>query len=166
MPLNLVLAGAGLAISAFGAYQQYEAGREQKSAMQASAAESRAQVASQQRMADIKNARERATMARQSRIVRGALAAQGANKGVSSSTGVVGGLASVSTQTATNLGIFGALESNQDAILESQSRQGDANASAGQAQADSIMGGTIFSVGGALFKEGGGFKTIFDEAKK
>lgn len=166
MPISLVIAGAGLALSAYGAYQQYEAGREQKSAMQASAAENRAQVAAQQRMADIKNARERANLARQNRIARGSLAATGANKGVSTSTGVVGGLASIETQTATNLGIFGALESNQDAILESQSRQGDASARAGQAQADSIMGGTIFSVGGALFKEGGGFKTIFDEAKK
>lgn len=170
MPLaaipSVYFAAAGLAVSAYGAYTQYQAGQDQKEAMQASAAENRAQVASQQRIADIKNSRERANMARQARIARGALVTQGANKGVSTSTGVLGGGASIDTQSATNLGIFGALESNQQDILASRGRQGDNSAAAGQAQADSIMGGTIFSVGGALFKEAGGFKTIFDQAKK
>ena len=166
MPLNLVLTGVGLAISAYGAFQQREAAQEQQAALQISAAENRAQVASQQRMVDIKNARERANTARQARITRGTLAAQGANKGVSSSTGVIGGVASVSTQSATNLGVFGALEANQEDILASQSRQGDAQSQVGQAQADSIMGGTIFSVGSELFKHGGNFKTIFDNVKK
>ena len=161
-----LLTGVGVAVSAYGAYSQYQAGQDQKEAMQSSAAENRAQVAAQQRMADIKNARERANLARQNRIARGSLAASGATHGVSTSTGVLGGSASVATQSATNLGLFGAMEGNQQDILASQSRQGDASARAGQAQADSIMGGTIFSVGGALFKEGGGFKTIFDEAKK
>lgn len=157
---------ASLALSAYGAYTQYTAGQDQKEAMNRSAAESRAQVAAQQRMADIKNARERANLARQGRIARGSLAALGANKGVSSSTGVVGGGASIATQTSTNLGIFGALEANQSDILSSQARQGQTSADAGSAQADSIMGGTIFSIGSALFVQGGGFKTIFDEYNK
>ena len=157
---------ASLALSAYGAYSQYTSAQDQKEAMNRSAAESRAQVAAQQRMADIKNARERANMARQSRIARGALAAQGVNKGVSTSTGVMGGSASIGTQTATNLGVFGALEAGQQDILASQGRQGEASAAAGSAQADSIMGGTIFSVGGAMFKAADGFKTIFDVVKK
>lgn len=166
MPIAAAVPYIGLALSAYGAYQSYTAGQEQKQAMQSSAAESRAQVAAQQRIADIKNARERANMARTARIAAGTITNQGYSKGVGGSSGVQGGLASIGTQVATNLGVFGAVEGNQQDILASQGRQGQYQAQAGEAQADSIMGGTIFSVGSAVFKEGGGFKTIFDQAKK
>lgn len=158
----VTISQVGLALSAVGAVTQYTAAQSQKEAMNRSAAEQRKQFAAQQRIADIKNARERANMARQARIARGALAQQGANRGVSTSTGVMGGMESVSTQAATNLGVFGAIEANQQDIISSQIGQAGATADAGRAQADSIMGGTIFTIGGALFKEGGGFKTIFD----
>ena len=165
MPLAAAAPVISLAFAAYGAYTQYTAAQDQKEAMNRSAAEQRAQFAAQQRIADIKNARERANLARQQRIVRGSLEAQGANKGVSTSTGVVGGVASIGTQGASNLGIFGAMEANQQDIISSQGRQADAIGQAGQAQADSIMGGTIFSVGATMFKESGGFKTIFDTTK-
>lgn len=165
MPLAAAAPIISLAFAAYGAYTQYTAGQDQKEAMNRSAAEQRTQFAAQQRIADIKNARERANIARQQRIARGAMEAQGANKGVSTSSGVTGGIASIGTQGASNLGVFGAIEANQQDIISSQGRQAGATSDAGQAQADSIMGGTIFSVGSTLFKETKGWNTIFDTAK-
>ena len=166
MPVAAALPYIGLALSAYGAYQSYAAGQEQKEAMQSSAAESRAQVAAQQRIADIKNARERANMARAARIAAGTITNQGYSKGVGSSSGVQGGLASIGTQVATNLGVFGAVEGNQQDILASQGRQGQYQAEAGESAADVITGNTIFSIGSKAMELGGGFKTIFDQVKK
>lgn len=158
----VVVAGIGAATAVYGAVEQRKAGKEAAAAASRSAAEQRLQFQSQQRIADIRNARERAQIARQQRIQRGKIAATGANTGTSGSSGVVGGMASVDTQAATNLGVFGAIEANQTDIISSQIRGGQAQAQQIQAQADMASGQAMFNLGSTIFQAGGGFKTIFD----
>lgn len=173
-----LVVGAG--ISAYGFVQQQEAmddakaaRAEQTSAIQGQAAEQRAQFAAQQRVADIKNARERAEMIRKGRVATAQVVNSGAANNVMGSSGVIGGTGSIATQTATNLGVFGAIAGNQVDILESQRRQGDYAAAGGiaqgnvqAAQGDMAMGQSIFNLGGKIFDAGGGWKTVFDTAKK
>ena len=145
--------------SVVGLVMQASAMEDAKDARNQSAAESRAQFAAQQRIADIKNARERANLARQTRLARAQIVQTGANTGTSSSTGVMGGVASVGTQSAAATGIFGAIEANQADIISSQERQGQAQGDIAEAQA-------MFNLGTSVFNAGGGFKTIFDIGKK
>lgn len=176
MAVSAIYTIVSYAVAAYGAYNTYasgqkakKAGEKQEVALQSSAAEQRKQFAAQQRIADIKNARERANTARQVRMARGAIQSQGANTGTSGSSGVIGGIASTETQGASNLGTFGSIQGNQEDINASQSAQSSFAADAGRAQGDSIQAQAdisssqgIFNIGQSLFKEGGGFKTIFD----
>lgn len=178
MALSAAIVSVG--IGAVGAYTQYEGAQDAKAAagkqadaLNASAAEQRAQFASQQRIADIKNARDRANMARQERVARAGVIASGANAGVSQSSGVLGGVGSIGSQGAANVGYFNSVSANQNDILSSQSRQGGdmadygmAGASLTSAQADISMGQNIFNIGTSIFGASGGFKTIFDGGKK
>lgn len=174
------MAMIGLAVAAAGAYTAYEgaqdakaAGNRQAQAIESSAAEQRKQYESQQRIADIKNARERANLVRQERMARSRVVAAGSAGGVLSSSGVAGGLGSIASQGASNTGFFNSVQANQGDITQSQSRQAGFAADAGMAagamttaQADVSTGQSIFSLGTSIFSAGGGFKTIFDTTKK
>lgn len=157
-----ILTGAALAVSVYSAVEQKAAAKDAKGAAAVSAAEQRKQFDSQQKIANIRNARERSQMARQQRVQRGQVQAIGANTGTSASSGVAGGLSSISTQAATNLGDFNAIDANQRDIVTSQGRQAGAQSAQIQAQADISSSQAMFNIGSSVFKEFGGFKTIFD----
>ena len=162
MGITVVASIISAAVAVKGAVDQKKAAGEAKHQAAVSAAEQRKQFDSQQRIADIKNARERAQLARQRRIQRGAVAATASNTNTSDSSGAIGGLASIDTQAATNLGNFGSVQQNQKDIVDSQGRQGTAEAGKIQAQADISSGQALFNVGSSVFGATGGFKTIFD----
>lgn len=157
---------AGLALSAFGAFSQYQAGQDAKSAAAQNAAEQRQQVVSQQRIADIKNAQSRAQQAQQQRIASANILSSGANAGVMTSSGVSGGIGSTQTQGAQGLGAFGAVANNQMDILSSQSRQAGDVLAESNAKAEFNTASTMFSLGSTIFDKSGGWKTIFDMNKK
>lgn len=153
-------------LMAYGMVQQQSAAEDAKQSREQTAAEQRAQFVSQQRIADIKNARERAQIVRQARIARGQILNTGANTGTTFSSGVQGGMGSVSSQGSANQGVFTALQSNQADIISSQSRDAGNMVALGNAQGNAAEAQSIFNLGTSIFGATGGFKNIFDVAKK
>lgn len=130
------------------------------------AAAQRAQFAAEQRMADIKNQRERVDLVRKARVAAGTILNQGAITGTMISSGVAGGVSSVSSQANANLGIFNSLAVNQAEVIRQQAREGEALTSLGNAQGQMVMSQNLFNLGSTIFSSAGGFKTIFDAGKK
>lgn len=160
------LAVAALAATAYGASEQHSAAGDAAAASRSQAAERRAQAAAEQRIADIKNARERAAMTREARLAQGKVEAASATGNTSFSSGAAGGLGSISSQEASNLGMFSALSANYADITASRIREGFAIEAGGNAAARSAKGQAIYSIGSSIFSATGGFKNIFDERWK
>lgn len=192
MPTGLVVGGAlyafggaslavatGAALATQGFVEQKAAGRaaqrfaeEEARASGLIAAENRKQFSLQQRISDIKNARERAQIARQASIARGRLVNLGATTGTLESTGVAGGVASITSQEASIGGSFGAVAEAQGLLTESQQRVATQAGVIGQAQAGQVgarvqssEGAAMFGLGTDIFAAGGGWKTR-DNTKK
>lgn len=128
-------------------------------------AEQRAQFAAEQRIADIKNQRERADIARRTRLARSQILNTGANTNTMFSSGVSGGASSAVSQGASNLGMFNAIAANQADIIASKGREADAIADLGQATGEISQMQNLFSLGATIFSAGGGFRSIFDAGK-
>lgn len=167
---SAVVAVIGLGIQYNAAQDAKAASNRQSQALEGSAAAQRKQFEAEQRIADIKNARERANMARQARVARANSVSTGATTGTSTSSGVLGAVSSIGSQASANTGFFGAVGANQNDILDSQRAQGGFALEAGLAQgeitranADANTGGAIFSLGSKVFDASGGFKSIFDK---
>lgn len=170
---SLVIGGLGLAMNYGAAQDTKAAAGRQAAAMESSAAEQRKQFQAQQRIADIKNARERANMVRQQRIARADTISTGALTGTSTSSGVQGGAGSIGTQGAANQGFFSAIQGNQQDIITSQIQQGSYAVEAGQAAGDitqasaqAALGQNLFNLGSNVFAANGGAKSIFDSNNK
>jgi hypothetical protein len=173
MGVSAVIAGVGLFMQYSAGQEAKEASARQAQAMESSAAESRKQFQLQQKIADIKNARERVQMARQARIARANAVSTGALTGTSGSSGVMGGVASIGSQEASALGTFGAIQANQGDIITSQTAQAGFAVDSGRAQADATSAGAmmsvgqnVFNLGSNIFQANGGFKSIFDDQNK
>ena len=151
----------GLGVSVFSAVNQYESQSEARDAQQQQIAAQRDQAALENRRADIINARQLRNSLRQARIARAAVINAGATSGTLTSSGVVGGAGSISSQYSGNAGYFGQQQQINDSVLATQSRQADAAAAAGAAQGDSAMYGVLGALGGTIFSNANGFKTIF-----
>lgn len=165
MGASTYVAIAAIATMVYGSSKAEDAEDDAHKARQDQAAEQRTQFVSQQRIADIKNNRERADLARQSRVARAQILNTGANTNTTFSSGVSGGIASVASQAATNFGMFNALGANQADIISSQMRESTAIARLGNAQGSMANAQSIFNLGAAAFSASGGFKTIFDGPK-
>ncbi len=151
----------GLGLAATGSVMQYTAQQGQKRASRQQADEARAQAALEQRKADILNTRQLRTALRQSRIARAQVENTGANAGTSSSSGVLGGVGSIDTQTNANVGFFGQMENLNSQITTSQQRSAGAAADYGGAAGDAAIGGALAGLGNSVFGAAGGYKTIF-----
>lgn len=153
---------AAVAVAGYGAHQQHEAAQDAAAATSQQAAERRAQAAAEQRIADIKNARERAAMTREARITAGKVESSAASGNTSFSSGAVGGLSSIKSQEASNLGMFNALSSNFSDITASRIRESFAIEAGGNAGAKMAQGQALYTIGTSIFTATGGFKNIFD----
>lgn len=156
----------GVGVMAYGASQAEDAEDAAHAGRQEQAAQQRTQFAAQQRMADIKNSRERADMARKTRLARAQVLNTGANTNTMGSSGVAGGIASAGSQGASNLGMFNAIAANQADIITSQGKEAEAVRAIGDAAGAMSNAQAMISIGGAIFSAGGGFKTIFDGPPK
>lgn len=161
--LTTIIAGIGLGISAIGAIGQMSAQSNAKDAAARQAAAQQEQARLEQQKADIANTRNLRTAVRQARIARGSVINQGANAGTSTSSGVVGGAGSVVSQNASNTSFFNTNSALNSQITETQITQGQAAAEAGSAQGEAATFGALGSLGGTVFHEAGGFKTIFSK---
>lgn len=155
------LAIVGLGISAAGTVGQQQAAQEQKAAINRQTAAQKEQAALSQRQADIANARQLRAQIRQRRIAEAAIVNAGANAGTQFSSGVQGGLASLGSQTNSNISYINETADINRQITGTQVDQANAISDAANAQADSATYGAIGQLGGGLFNAGGGYKTIF-----
>lgn len=135
-------------------------------------AEQRKQLEAQQRIADIRNSRERADFVRRAAFARAQVINQAALGGVSQASGPAGGVAGIDTAAATGLGGFAATQANQQDIFASQTtqsesivRSGVAGAALTRAQVDISGAQALQSLGTTLFSAAGGFKSIFGPKK-
>jgi hypothetical protein len=157
----LAIVGIGLGVASY--IQGQDAAKKQQDAANASAEAQRQQAALQQRQADINNARQIRAAARQSRIAQAVIANTGANAGTSNSTGVVGGMQSVEGQNRANIAFFDQMKTINAGITGTQIAQADANVQMAQGQSDAYQAAALGNLGGTLFKEGNGFKSIFGD---
>ncbi len=160
------IGAAAVATMVYSTYEQQEAENSAHDARKAQEGEQRKQFAAQQRIADIKNARERAEIARRTRVAKAESVNTGANTGTMNSSGVAGGAASAVSQGSSYTGSFNAISANQADIVSSQGREASAIANLGDAQAQMQQMQNLFSLGATVFTAAGGFKTIFDSTKK
>lgn len=150
------LAGAGAGMQVESYLGQQEAAEQAASAQREQAAATREQLAAQQRASDIKNRREAAMAFRQARKARAIIAAQGANTGTSLSTGVVGGMSSVSTQASANQTVFNQLGMTNDEQTSAAERYSNATVALADANADATVFGTVGKLGEKAWDIGGG----------
>jgi len=99
------MSGVAVAVTVVGTAASIYSSQKQASAQ-------KKQIEAQRRMADIENARQRREAVRQARIARASVISQGEAQGVSSSTGIAGGVAGVQQQMGYNLSF---LDQMQDA---------------------------------------------------
>lgn len=156
------IAVAAIAAMGYGASEQHAAASDAAQAARDQAAERRAQAVAEQRIADIKNARERAAITRESRIASGKVESAAAAGNTSFSSGAQGGLSSIKSQEASNLGMFSGIQSNFADITASRIRESFSLEAAGNANARMAQGQAIYSMGSSIFSATGGFKNIFD----
>jgi hypothetical protein len=163
------LAILGFGVKAASSIAQNNAAKEQKSIITTSAnrqAEAlKEQAALAQRQADIANARQLRAQIRQRRIAEGALLNSAANAGTQFSSSAQGGLASLGSQTNSNIAFINQNADINSRITKTQVDQATTiqNAATEMAglQYESATYGALGSLGGTIFSDAGGFKTIF-----
>lgn len=163
MPAASTVAMVGLAVGAVGTVGQLMQGQEARKNARAQAEEMRRQAELEQRKADVVAARNLRQSVRQARIARASIINQGATSGTNESSGVLGGVSSVASQEASNIGFVNRVGSLNSQITASQARQGEHSAAIGDAQGTSAIFGAFGNLGGTVFQGAGGFRTIFSQ---
>ena len=100
--------------------------------------------------------RDRLKVIRESRIKAAQIESAGANTGTSGSSGVVGGMGSVGSQAGANV-------QNINANMEYSQNIGSQNVRAANAQTAGSIFGALGGISGQVFKDLGGYKTIFGD---
>jgi len=136
--MGVYVAAAALAVSV---YQGAETSKEQKKSNE----EQRRQNRLNQRKTDIRNARQRVNIVRKARIARAQVEAAAENKGTSGGSGVAGGVASIGSQVAGNLGFVNRVGSIDTALSDSKDREGAALTNIARSQAIGGLADSIFS---------------------
>lgn len=155
------IAIVGLGIMAASAYGQYEAGKDAADAQRGMAASQQRQAEIAQRQADIQNARTQRAAIRQARIARATVLNTGASAGTMESSGVLGGVGSVTSQERSNLGFFNQIGQLQAQTTESKMVEGQFAGDYATAQGRSAEWGALGSLGSTIFSAAGGYRTIF-----
>lgn len=132
---------AAYAVLAVSIYSKVETAKDQKKSND----EIRVQNRLDQRKTDIRNARERVNVVRKARIARAQVLAAAENTGGGSGSGVVGGVSSIGSQVAGNLGFVNQISGIDTSINASRGRQGSALSSAARSQAIGGLADSIFS---------------------
>lgn len=133
MGIETILLGAVVAGSAGSIYSSNQARKASKEAARA-----------EQRRAEVQNVRNVRQAIREARLAQGSLVAQGANAGTIGSTGVAGGLSSVSSQLGSNLNYL-------SSIAEENTNIFNASLKSAQYQANAQIFGTISSAAGSVY---------------
>jgi len=159
--ISTIVAVAGLAVAAGGAYmsyrQQREAARNQRRAQE----EQRKMNAIQEARQAQEAARERRAQIREERVRRARILQASSNLGVGESSGELGATGALATNLGSGIGHnVGVLDMASRMSAHSQ-RQADFLSAAAQNQARSSMWGQASSFGSQIFNQAGGFNSIF-----
>lgn len=130
---------------------------QQAKAQDRAAAASERQFKASEKKADVQNTRSVRQQIRQARAAQASMTNVAAQTGGVGSSGLAGGMASVSSQTASNIGYM-------SQIAQANTAYGQAGVEASFAQADAATWGAIGSLSGTIFNAAGGgssVKTLF-----
>lgn len=142
--------------------EQNDAADRQASAMQESANAQRQAEAAKARISERENARQRIQQAREARIRAASIQASTSAAGVGAGTsGVAGSVASVGSQTGSNIGFINQQETFAGEASSALQRAADATSRAGVAQAEGAQWQQIGGLANQAFTQFGGFTTIF-----
>lgn len=136
----------------------YSANKQAKATKQAAAAQREATQA-QSRSASVQAARDRMKQIREARIRAGAIAGSAGAAGVGqTSSGVAGSIASIGSQTASNIGQINVTQGFAEIASTALQRSADKQV---EAQKWQMIGQTAGKITGSLFQQGGGWTSIF-----
>jgi len=152
---------AALAFTAAGTVKQYQAGQRQEKAMETQAAAQQEQFRISQQQAEIQNVRAVRQQLRQRYAAAAALTARGATTGTLGSSGIAGGLSSLGAQEAANLNYMSDVAGTQEAMGAQAAIIGQAQSQYGMAAGQAAQGAAFSNLGGTIFQQRGGLKTIF-----
>jgi len=150
----------GAVVGTVGVVQQYEAGRAQKSAMQQQSAAQQRQYALSQQQAEIQNIRSVRQQLRQRYATAAALTARGATAGTLSGSGLAGGLSSLGSQLASNLGYQSDIAGTQAGMAREAAVIGQAQTAYGIAAGQAAQGAAFTSLGSTIFTAVGGSEQL------
>ena len=132
--LTTIALGAAVGLGAASVVSSVQAGKAQRNAARA-----------EQRRAEIQNIRQVRQSIREARLAQGSIIAQGANAGTIGSSGVTGGVGSVSAQLGSNLNYL-------SSIAEENTNIFNASMKAAQYQSNAQIFGTLASVASAGYQ--------------
>jgi hypothetical protein len=156
------LASIGLGLQAFSMIQQADAADNQAGAMRESTDASKRSEAAKARMAEVEAARQRVSQVREERIMRSQIIASAGNQGMGSGTsGVSGSVSSVRSQASANIGFIGQQETFAGQASAANQASADAIGRANAFQAEGAQWQQIGGLAGTVFKDKGGWATIF-----
>lgn len=136
----------------------YSANKQAKASKQAAAAQREATQA-QSRSASVQAARDRMKQIREARIRAGAIAGVAGSEGMGMGTsGVAGSIASIGSQTGSNIGQINVTQGFSETASNALQRSADYQV---EAQKWQMIGG----ISKSIFSDLGGSKTIFDAFK-
>lgn len=157
-----IIAAIGLGVQLMGMGNQQDAAQEQSQAMRDQAEAQKQSEQAKARMAEVQAARERVSQVREERIRRAQVISSAGNQGLGAGTsGVAGSVSSIGSQAGANIGFINQQETFAGDASKANQNAADASARAGVAAAEGAQWQTIGSFGSSVFKDAGGFTTIF-----
>lgn len=160
--LSTIFAGIGLAMSVMSMSAQQDASQEQASAMRDQAEAQKQSEQAKSRMAEVQAARERVSQVREERIRRAQVISSAGNQGLGAGTsGVAGSVSSIGSQAGANIGFINQQETFAGDASKANQNAADAAGRAGVAAAEGAQWQAIGAFGSSMFKDAGGFTTIF-----
>lgn len=160
--ITSILAGIGLAMQVMSMGAQQDAAQEQSQALHDQAAAQKESEKAKARMAEVDAARQRVAQVREERIRRAQVISSAGNQGLGMSTsGVAGSVSSVGSQAGANIGFINQQETFAGDASKANQNAADASARAGVSAAEGAQWQTIGALGSSVFKDAGGFTTIF-----
>lgn len=156
----------GLGLSVLGAVNQRKEAKEQKKLARQQADEQRQQAELERRRADIANARTLRANLRSARIARGEMTNVAGSAGLTGSSGFQGGMGSLESQQAANVGFFQQGQQFNEASFQNQVDTAEIGARMGASQARSMQAGALGSFGSMMLQDSGGFRQIAKTGKR
>ena len=145
--ISTIIAGAALATAAVGTAVNIKASKQQ-------AAASREAASFQNKQANLQNARQKRDAVRAARLSFGQATQTAANQGVSSSSGSMGGLSSITSQAGDSISFLDQYGFYSD---QASSALGRANAAGARAN----TAGSIANLGMTVFSNSSGIANVF-----